>query len=122
RRGLAPAPDLDRVVLGLAVRRRGVRGVRHEPKRLVPSDLGRRELFLRGSQLLLEALERLELLGRRLAGQLLAAAEVVDAWDEGAPVLVGGQELVEGAGGTLPLERGPVLVLVRPRGLGVDHP
>ena len=47
-------------------------------------------------QLVLDLLQLLELLGRRLAVELLARAQLVDLRHERAPALVGGEQLVEG--------------------------
>src|SRR6185437_15568384 len=56
------------------------------------------ELQLGGLQLLLDALQLLELLRRRLALQLRARAQLVDARDDRPPALVGGEPRVERLG------------------------
>jgi hypothetical protein len=66
-----------------------VRRVRHLFEQLVPAFLGSRELSFERSQILLDLLELLDLLGRRLALQLLASAQLVNSRDEVAPLLVG---------------------------------
>ena len=66
RRRLAPARDLDRVVLAVTVGGRLVRRVRHLQEQRVALGLGSGERLLGGAQLLLHLLELLELLGRRL--------------------------------------------------------
>ena len=91
-RRLAEAADLDRVVLGVAVGRGFVRRVRDVRERLVARGLGRGELLLGGAQLLLQLLQLGELLRRRLPLELRPAAQLVDAWDERAPALVGGEQ------------------------------
>ena len=122
RRRLAEAADLDGVVLGVAVRSRGVRRVRDERERLLAGRLGGGELLLRRPQLLLHPLQLLELLRRRLALQLRLAAELVDARHERPPALVGGEQLVERLGRALARERRPPGVGLGAGGLQVDHP
>ena len=65
--GLADAPELLGVVLGVAVRRRRMRWARDERERGVACGFGGRELVLRDLELLLHGPQRLELLRRRLA-------------------------------------------------------
>ena len=98
-----------------------VRRVGDERERLVAGGLGGRELLLGGAQLLLHLLQLAELLGRRLALQLRAAAEVVDAGHERAPALVGGEQRVERLGGALAGEGGAPGVGLGARCLEVDH-
>ena len=109
RRRLADAAHLDDVVLGRSRRATsswGGFGTRSAS--LVALGLGGRELLLGGPQLLLHALQLRELLGRRLALQLRAAAQLVDPRHERAPALVGLEQRVEVLGGALPRERGAV--------------
>ena len=68
--------------------------------------LGGRELGLGAAQLLLDAVQLLELLGRRLALQLLLRAQLLDARQQRAPALVGREQRVEALGGALARERG----------------
>ena len=57
-------------------------------------------------QLLLDLLQLLELLRRRLAVELLLRAQLVDPRHERAPALVGREQLVERVGGAAARERG----------------
>ena len=109
------------VFFGEAVRSRVVRRIRHQRQRLVSRSLRLGELALDLLQLLLDAAELLELLGRRLALDLRPRAELVDAWHELAPARVGGEPRVEGLGCALAREAAPVLVRLGAGGAGVDH-
>ena len=73
-RRLAPTAELAGVVLGLAVGNVIVRRIRQCFERGVAVGLGRGELLFGLSQLLLDLLQLLDLLGRRLALQLQASA------------------------------------------------
>ena len=119
--GLADAPKLLGVVLGVAVRRRVVRRVRDRPERRVALRLGGGELLLGLLERGLDRPQRLELLGRRLALELRLPAKLVDLRDERAPALVRGEERVELVGGALARERGAPALRVRACGLQVDH-
>jgi hypothetical protein len=118
---LAPAGDLDGVVLRVAVGRRVARRVRDLEQQLVPLDLRGRQLLLGGAELLLHALQLGHLLGRRLALRLRAAAELVHLRHERAPALVGCQQGVERLGRALARERGAEAVRVVARRPQVDH-
>ncbi len=118
---LAEAADLDGVVLGVAVGCRLVRRVGDDRKRLVASGLGGRELLLCGSKLLLQLLQLLELLGRRLALELRAAAQIVDPGHERAPALVGREQGVERLAGSLARERSAPRVRLGSGCLEIDH-
>ncbi len=72
-------------------------------------------------QLLLDAPQLLELLGRRLALQLRLRAQLVDPRDERAPALVGGEPGVERFGGALARKPAAELVGVGAGGARVDH-
>src|SRR5581483_10128762 len=69
---LAPAANLDRVVLRLAVRNALVRRVREPRQRRLALGLRSRQLLLRPAEILLDLLQLLDLLRRRLALNLLA--------------------------------------------------
>ena len=101
RRRVAPAAHLARHPP--RCRRRAcprIRRVRHLVEQLcVTLGLRRRELGLGGAQLLLDPVQLLELLGRRLALQLLPRAQLVDLRHERAPALVGGEHRVEALSG-----------------------
>ena len=99
-----------------------MRGVRHLLEQLVALGLGRRQLLLEPAQVLLDRLQLLYLLGRRLALQLLAAAQLVYLRHELAPALVRCQQLVERLGATLSRDPGPHAVGICPRGFEVDQP
>ena len=101
RPGLADAAELLGVLVGVAVGRGGVGRVRHLLEEAVALGFGGGELLLRGLELLLHAVQLLELLRRRLALQLQLAAELVHARDELAPALVGGEQRVERLRGAL---------------------
>ena len=118
---LAPAADLDRVLLGLAIGNVLVGRVWQSLERVVALGRSGGEQLLALAQLLLDLLQLLDLLGRRLALQLLAGAEVVDLRHQLAPALVGGEPAVEVLCGALPRERGPIAVGVVARGLRVDQ-
>ena len=126
RRGqLRPVADdaLDRPlrVFLLFVGNRLVRWVRHFLQQLVPRRLGGRELLLELSQLLLDLLQLLDLLRRRLPLDLLPAAKLVDLRDEVAPDGVRLQQPVECFACALSRHRGPEGVRVGPRSLEVDQ-
>ena len=121
-RRLAPALQLLRVVLRVAVRRRLVRRVGHARERLVPRVLGFAVLLLETLQLLLHAAELLELLGRRLALQLRLRAQLGHLRLELAPAGVGGHQLVERLACSLARDRRPEALGVAARGADVDHP
>ena len=120
-RRLAPAPDLDRIVLRVAVGRGVVRRVRDSVSSRSRSASAEASSCSAVLQLLLHAPQLLELLRRRLALLLRAPAQVVDARDEGPPALVGGEPGVEGFGSALARELPPELVRVVARCAGVDH-
>ena len=120
-RDLADAADLDRVLLADAVRNRRIRRVRDAERQLVSGRLGGGELLLRRLQLLLDLLQLLELLGRRLAFQLRPAAQLVHARDERAPALVGLEQRVERLRRSLARERGTDAVGVGSGCAEVDH-
>src|SRR5262249_22477841 len=92
---LAPPAQLDSILLRIAVGNGLVRRVRDAKEQLVA--LGGRGLLLRlePPEVLLHLLELLDLLGRRLAGDLLPRAELVDLRNELAPAGIRGEELVE---------------------------
>ena len=104
-RWLAPPFDLDRLVLRQAVGRRLVRRIRNLAERGVPLGLCRRELRLERGQLLLARLQLLELLGRRLALELLLAAQLFHLRQELPPVRVRGDQVVERIGRAATRER-----------------
>ena len=120
-RRLADAPHLGRVLVRGPVRDVVVRGVRDAEGEPVALLLRGRERLLGRPQLLLHALQLLELLGRRLALQLRPAAELVHARDELAPALVGGEQRVERLGRALPRQGGPDRRGIVSGGLEVDH-
>ena len=101
RRRLADAADLLRVLVGVAVGRGGVGRVRHLLEQRVALGLGVRELVLDRAQLLLDLVQLLELLRRRLALQLQPAAQLVDPRHQRAPALVGGEQRVEASAAPL---------------------
>ena len=104
-RRLAPAADLDRVLVGLAVRRRHVRRVGDAVEDLLPARLGLAELLLQALQLALEPLELGELLGRRLALDLPPGPQLLDPRLHLEDCAVGGEQLVEELAGALARER-----------------
>ncbi len=118
---LAPLADDDGVFVTEPVGRRLVRHVRDLCERGVACGLGRGELILGGLQLVLRPAERFELLGRRLAVELLARPQLVDLRDEPAPALVGREQLVEGLAGATPCERGPHRPGIVASSSEVDH-
>ena len=118
---LAPAADLDRVILSLAIRNVLMGRVWQSLERGVALGRGGGELLLGLAQLLLDLLQLLDLFGRRLALQLLARAEIVDLRHQLTPALIGGEPAVEVLCGALPRERGPIAVGVVARGLRVDQ-
>ena len=82
------------LALGVALRlvRDGfVRRVRHHAQELVPRGLGLRELALEPLQVVLDLLQLLDLLRRRLPLELLPAPQLVHLRDELAPALIRGQ-------------------------------
>ena len=119
--GLAEAADLDGVVLRVTVRGGIVRWIRDERERVLTRSLRGRQLLLGCAQLLLHTLELFQLLGRRLALELGAAAQIVDARHEQAPALVGGEQRVERLCRALAGERRAPYVGVRAGCLEVDH-
>src|SRR6266545_2758166 len=121
QRRLTPALDLDGVVLGHAVRRGLVRRVRNFRERLLALRLGGRELRLERAQPLLDLLQLLELLGRRLAVELLPRPQLVDLRDEGAPALVRSEQRVERLGGAAARKGSAERVRVRTGFTQVDH-
>ena len=121
RCGIADAAELLGVLLGVAVGRRRVGRVRHLLEQAVALRLGGGELVLGRLQLLLDAVQLLELFRRRLALHLELAAQVVDARNELAPPLVGGEQGVEVLGCALARERGPEAVGVVAGRAEVDH-
>ena len=98
-----------------------VRRVRDERECGVADRFGRGELLLGVLERGLHRAELLELLGRRLALELRAAAQLVDLRDQLAPALVRLEQRVELLGGSLAGERGAPAVRVAARGLQVDH-
>src|SRR6185503_12940874 len=118
---LPDAPELLGVVLGVAVRRRGVRRIRDESERRLARGLGGRELLLDLLELRLHRAEFLQLLRRRLSRKLRPAAQLVDARDERAPALVGGEQRVELLGGAFARERLTPGVGIAAGSLEVDH-
>ena len=123
RRGLADAPDLDRVLLREPVGRGHVRRVRHAVEERLPCRLGLTELVLEPLEVDLDLLQLLELLGRRLPLQLRPPAELVDLRYERPPALVGLEQLVEDPRRLVALadEGGAKRVRIGPGGLEVDH-
>src|SRR5256885_9583802 len=120
-RGRAPAADLDRVLLRVAVGNRLVRRIRHLRQRGVARALRVGELLLRPSKLFLDRLQLLDLLRRRLALELLPRPQLVDARDEPPPSLVRGQPRVERLRGSFARNGGAEPVGVVARGAGVDQ-
>ena len=120
-RDLTDAADLLGVLLAQALGHRRMRRVRNPQRQVVAGGLGGGELLLRSLQLLLDALELLELLRRRLALQLRRAAQLVHARDERAPALVGLEQRVERLGRSLAGERRAEAVGVGAGCLEVDH-
>ena len=118
---LADAPHLGGVLLRRPVRDVVARGVRDAQGEPVALFLRGRELLLGDLQLLLHALQLLELLGRRLSLQLRPAAELVHARDELAPALVGGEQRVERLGRALPGQAARYRRRIVAGGLEVDH-
>ena len=118
---LAPAFDLDCLVLRHAVGRGFVRRVRDLRQRRLALGLGRRELLLEGTQPILYPLQLLDLLRRRLAVDLLPRAELVDLRDERAPAPVRSEQLVECVVGAPAPERGAERLRVVTGGAEVDH-
>ena len=118
---LAPLLDDDRVLVAVTVGGRLVRQVRHLAERGVARRLGGGELLLGRPQLLLDLLQPLELLRRRLAVELLLRPQLVDARHERAPALVCAQQLVERVGRAAARERGAGCVGIVAGCLQVDH-
>ena len=114
--------DVPLRVLLLGVRDRFVRRVRNLLQQLVARGLRCGELVLERTQLLLDLLQLLDLLGRRLALDLLPPAQVVDLRDQLAPASVGLQQPVERFSRALPRHRRPERVRIRARSPEVDHP
>jgi hypothetical protein len=79
------------------------------------------ELVLQSTELLLDLFQLLDLLGYRLALQLLATAQFVDLRDELAPPGVGLEELVERLAAPLARDPGPQAVRVASRRPEVDQ-
>jgi hypothetical protein len=104
------------------VRHRVVRRVRNLLQQLVAGRLCRRELLLELPQLLLDSLQLLDLLGRRLALDLLAAAKLVDLGDELTPARVCLEQPVECLPRAFARDCGPEHLRVGPRSPEVDHP
>ena len=113
--------DLTLGVVGLVVRNRLVRRVGNLPEQLVPPRLGSRQLPFEAAKLLLDLLQLLDLLGGRLALQLLATAQVVDLRDELAPAQVGLEQLVERLPASLSRDAGPHGLRVAARSPEVDQ-
>ena len=99
-----------------------MRRVRHLLQQLVALRLGLAQLLLEPAQVLLDRLQLLDLLGRRLALQLLAASQLVDLRHERAPALVRFEQLVERVGAALARDARPHAVGIGPRRLEVDQP
>src|ERR687892_713075 len=118
---LAAAADLDGIVVGEAVRRARVRWIGHPREELVEAGLRLGELALQALELRLHALQLLELLGRRLALQLLARAKLLDPRQQRPPLLVRLQQRVEVLRRPLAVERSAPRLRIVPRGLDVDH-
>ena len=116
------ALDVPLGVVLLRVRDRLVRRVRHLLQQLVARRLRCRELLLERTQLLLDLLQLLDLLGRRLALDLLPPAQVVDLRDQLAPASVGLEQPVERLARALARHGGPEALRLGPRSLEVDHP
>ena len=104
-RRLAPAADLDGVLLGVAVGRRHVRRVGDAIEDLLPARLGLAELVLQPLQLALEPLELGELLGRRLALDLPPGPQILDLRLHLEDCAVGGEQLVEELAGSFARQR-----------------
>src|SRR5919201_3206322 len=120
-RRLTPAAQLDCVLLSVAVGNRVVRRVWHLLERRVALALRGRELLFGLPQLFLDVFQLLDLLGRRLALQLLARAQLVDSRHELAPALVRREPRVERVRRALARERSPVSVGVVARSFRVDQ-
>ena len=118
---LAPAADLDRVLLVPAVRDGRVGRIRDTVPVLLHRRLRPLELVLERLQLALEPRQLLELLRRRLALQLRARAQLVDLRLQPAPLLVGSHQLVEDLFAALARDRRPERVRIGASGLEVDH-
>ena len=122
---LADHPDdLSLGVVGHLVRDRFVRRARNLRQQLIPLCRRRRQFLLEPPEIILDLLQLLDLLGRRLALQLLAPAKLVDLRHQLAPALVRGEELVEclRAGGALARDGPAEPVGIGPRGSEVDQP
>src|SRR5439155_12750959 len=118
---LADPADLDCVVVGEAVRRLLVGRVGDARPQILPVPP---ELAVPGLGLLelgLEHAQLLQLLGRRLAFELRAGAELADSALELAPAGVDLQQLVEQLGRSLAGERRPESFRILARRLQVDH-
>src|SRR5882724_11948463 len=121
RRRIAPAADLHGVVLSFSVGRRLVRWVRDPVEQLLAPAFGRRELLLQRLQLGLDALELLELLGRRFALDLSGRTELLDTWLDLPDPTIGLEQLVEDLGRSLPRERRPEGLRIVAGGTEIDH-
>src|SRR5262249_35273881 len=123
RAGLAHAADLDRILVGGPVRRGRVRGVGNGDEQGVALRLGLGQLGLGGAKLLFDRRELGELLGRRLAFELLPRPELLDRRQDRPPARVGGHERVEVGGrlGALAGERGPEALGTFAGRAKVDH-
>ena len=99
-----------------------MRRVRNLLQELVALGLRGRELLLERAQLLLDLLQLLDLLGRRLALDLLPPPQVVDLRDQLAPACVRLEQPVERFARALARHGGPEELRLRPRSLEVDHP
>ena len=121
RPGLTDTPDLDRILVGRTVGRRGVGRVRYLGDQLVPLGFGGRESRLCGLQRLLHLAELGELLRRRLALQLQPVAQLLDLRQELAPACVGGEQQVEALRRAFSGERGAEAVGVGAGCAKIDH-
>ncbi len=121
RRRLAGSPQLDRVVL-LAFGHGLVRQVGDAVPDVLSLPLGRRQLVVERSQLVLETPRLLDLLGRRrLAEPLLLRTDLVAAGARVAPARVGREQRVEKLAGPSAGERGTERVRVGACCAKVDH-
>ena len=122
RRGrIADAAELHGVILGIAVGRGRMRRIWHLSQGCVACGFGGGQVVFGRPELLLQELQRPELLGRRFALELRSAPQIVDAWHELAPALVGCEECVERLCGALSRECGAPCLGIGSSRFEVDH-
>ena len=120
-RRIAPAANLDCVIIREAVRRGLVRRIRHTVEQLLAASLRGGELLLQRLQLLLDPFELRKLLGCRLALDFARGAQLFGAGLNLADCLICRQELVEDVGGPFSRECEPEALRVVSGCTQIDH-